>query len=237
MFREHQQQNRVAILLFILCSSLACRALAHTIAVNDANYVQAIDGPAVAPFIYLGAKHMATGYDHLLFLAGVIFFLYRMRDVGIYVTLFALGHSVTLLAGVLFDIRANPYLVDAIIGLSVVYKALDNMGAFQTLLGWRPNPKAAVLVFGFFHGFGLATKIQDLTMGKDGLVPNLLAFNVGVELGQLMALGVILIVMNLWRLSDSFQRHALAANTALMSAGFMLIGYQMTGYFTQGSAA
>ena len=230
--------RRIAIAFIVVFAALASSALhAHGVDEQDKAFIAGASGVHLIPYMYLGAKHMVTGYDHLLFLAGVIFFLYRMRDVGIYVTLFAVGHSVTLLAGVLFDIRANPYLVDAIIGLSVVYKALDNMGAFQTLLGWRPNPKAAVLVFGFFHGFGLATKIQDLTMGKDGLVPNLLAFNVGVELGQLMALGVILIVMNLWRLSDSFQRHALAANTALMSAGFMLIGYQMTGYFTQGSAA
>ncbi len=160
-----------------------------------------------------------------------------MRDIGIYVTLFAIGHSVTLLAGVIFDIRANPYLIDAIIGLSVVYKALDNLDAFDTLLGWRPDPKLAVLVFGFFHGFGLATKLQELALGQDGLIANLIAFNVGVELGQFMALGVILILMNLWRLSGDFRRHALVANAALMSAGFMLIGYQLAGYFTQGTSA
>jgi hypothetical protein len=190
----------------------------------------------IIPYMYLGAKHMVTGYDHLLFLAGVIFFLYRIRDICIYVSLFAIGHSVTLLAGVILDIRANPYLIDAIIGLSVVYKALDNMNGFQTLLGWRPDPKLAVLIFGFFHGFGLATKLQDLALGQDGLIANLVAFNVGVELGQFLALAVILILMNLWRMSADFQRHALAANAALMSAGFMLMGYQLAGYFTQGTS-
>jgi len=222
----------VGLLLALMASVLH----AHGVDEDDKAFIAGASGVHLIPYMYLGAKHMVTGYDHLLFLAGVIFFLYRMRDIGVYVSLFAIGHSVTLLAGVLLDIRANPYLVDAIIGLSVVYKALDNMDAFDTLLGWRPDPKAAVLVFGFFHGFGLATKLQDLTLGQDGLIANLVAFNVGVELGQFMALGVILILMNLWRMNSGFQRHALAANAALMSAGFMLMGYQLAGYFTQGSS-
>lgn len=230
--------RRIALIVIGLLLALMGSALhAHGVDEQDKAFIAGASGMHIIPYMYLGAKHMVTGYDHLLFLAGVIFFLYRMRDIGIYVSLFAIGHSITLLAGVLLDIRANPYLIDAIIGLSVVYKALDNMNAFDTLLGWRPDPKAAVLVFGFFHGFGLATKLQDLTLGQDGLVANLVAFNVGVELGQFMALGIILILMNVWRMSSGFQRHALAANAALMSAGFMLMGYQLAGYFTQGSSA
>ena len=155
-----------------------------------------------------------------------------MREVGVYVTLFAIGHSVTLLYGVLSDTHVNPYIVDAIIGLSVAYKALDNLGAFQRVLGFQPNLKAAVLIFGFFHGFGLATKLQEFTLSQDGLVPNILAFNVGVELGQLLALAVILIAMGFWRRTDSFGRQALAANVTLMTAGFVLMGYQITGYIT-----
>jgi len=182
------------------------------------------------PYIYLGAKHMVTGYDHLLFLFGVIFFLYRLRDVGVYVTLFAVGHSVTLLYGVLSGTHVNPYVVDAIIGLSVVYKALDNLGGFKRLLGFEPNTKLAVLIFGFFHGFGLATKLQDFELSQDGLVPNILAFNVGVELGQILALGAILIAMGFWRRTDTFARHAFTANVILMTAGFVLIGYQVAGY-------
>ena len=174
---------------------------------------------------------MVTGYDHLLFLFGVIFFLYRMKDVGIYVTLFAVGHSVTLLYGVLSGTHVNPYIIDAIIGLSVVYKALDNLGAFRRWFGIQPNTKAAVLIFGFFHGFGLATKLQDFKLSEDGLVANILAFNVGVEIGQLLALGAILILMNYWRQSTSFVRHAFTSNVVLMSAGFILVGYQATGYF------
>ena len=151
--------RRIIRLLALQLLLLAGVALAHTVAEGDQDFVRNSAGAQIVPFIYLGAKHMVTGYDHLLFLAGVIFFLYRLKEVALYVTLFAIGHSSTLLLGVLTGLHVNPFLIDAIIGLSVVYKALDNMDAFRTLLGWQPNPKLAVLLFGFFHGFGLATKL------------------------------------------------------------------------------
>lgn len=214
----------------LLLTGLCASAFAHGVAQGDKGYIQEITGVHILPFMYLGAKHMVTGYDHLLFLAGVIFFLYRLQHVALYVSLFALGHSLTLLAGVYFDLGVNAYLIDAIIGFSVVYKALDNLGAFQRWFGFQPDTRVATLVFGLFHGFGLATKIQEFGMSRDGLLPNLLAFNVGVEIGQMLALGAILIAMGLWRRSDSFARHAYTANVALMSAGFLLIGYQLAGW-------
>lgn len=234
--RFHPAMRRVALLLVGLALALVSSTLwAHGVNENDKAFIEGASGVNIIPYMYLGAKHMVTGYDHLLFLAGVIFFLYRLKDVGAYVTLFAIGHSTTLLLGVIFDIRANPFIIDAIIGLSVVYKAIDNLDGFRTWFGISPNPKAAVLIFGFFHGFGLATKLQELTLAKDGMIPNLISFNIGVEMGQFMALTVILLAMNLWRLSDSFRRTAILANAALMTAGFVLIGYQMAGYFTQGA--
>jgi len=219
------------MLLLLLLSLSAPEASAHGVSEDDKAFIVESSGVQLVPFTYLGAKHMVTGYDHLLFLFGVIFFLYRMKDVAIYVTLFAVGHSVTLLYGVLSGTHVNPYIIDAIIGLSVVYKALDNIGGLKRLLGFQPDTKAAVLVFGFFHGFGLATKLQEFALSQEGLVPNILAFNVGVELGQILALGAILILMGFWRRTDLFARQAFAANTALMVAGFVLIGYQLTGYF------
>jgi len=206
-------------------------ALAHAVAEGDKGYIQEITGVNIIPFVYLGAKHMVTGYDHILFLFGVIFFLYRLKHIAIYVSLFAIGHSTTMLLGVYFNVGINSYIIDAIIGLSVVYKALDNMGAFQRWLGFQPNTKAATLIFGLFHGFGLSTKILEYNISPDGLVPNLLAFNVGVEIGQLTALAMILIAMGFWRRTNSFWRHAYAANTVMLTAGFVLIGYQLTGYF------
>jgi hypothetical protein len=221
----------VAILSVVLAMLLSTGlAAAHAVAEGDKGYIQEITGVHLLPFVYLGAKHMVTGYDHILFLLGVIFFLYRLRDIGIYVSLFALGHSMTMLLGVYFNIEVNSYIVDAIIDLSVVYKALDNMGAFQRWFGVQPNTKAATLIFGFFHGFGLSTKIIDYNISPDGLLPNLLAFNVGVEVGQLLALATILIVMGYWRRTPSFWRHAYTANVVMMTAGFVLIGYQLTGW-------
>src|SRR5688572_25565026 len=217
----------VALLAWLIVEPVA----AHGVAQDDAAFFLTNVGPAVGPFMYLGAKHMFTGYDHLLFLVGVLFFLYRLRDVVLYVSLFTLGHSVTLLAGVIGGIRANPFLVDAIIGLSVVYKAFDNMDGFQRVLGFRPDTRLAVLGFGLFHGFGLATTLQDYTLADDGLVTNMLSFNLGIELGQILALTGVLIALGFWRTSQSFHRHARLANTLLMAGGFVLMGYQIVGYF------
>ena len=215
--------------LILLTMMLPSIASAHNVSTRDATFVQANKGTAAGPFLYLGAKHMVTGYDHLLFLVGVIFFLYRLKDIILYVSLFTIGHSVTLLAGVFAGIHANPYIIDAIIGFSVVYKAFDNMGGFQRMLGFQPNTKAAVLVFGLFHGFGLATKLQELTLAQDGLVTNIVSFNVGVEVGQVLALTAVLIGLSYWRTRSGFLRHAFMTNALLMLGGFLLVGYQITG--------
>ncbi|MDI6623747.1 MAG: HupE/UreJ family protein [Brevundimonas sp.] len=218
-------------LLILFLNGLLTAAFAHGVAEGDKGYIQETSGFLFWPFVYLGAKHMVTGYDHLLFLLGVIFFLYRMKDISLYVTLFAIGHSTTLLLGVLTDVSVSSYLVDAIIGLSVVYKALDNMGAWQRWFGFQPSTKAATLIFGLVHGFGLATKLQDFNLSSDGLIGNLIAFNIGVEAGQLLALGAILIAMGFWRRTTGFWRHAYAANVVLMTLGFILAGYQLVGFF------
>lgn len=204
-------------------------ALAHNVTAGDAGYVQEVSGWNLIPFMYLGAKHMVTGFDHLLFLFGVVFFLYRSKHIATYVSLFAIGHSTTMLLGVWYGWSVNAYVIDAIIGLSVVYKALDNLGAYQRWFGFQPNTKVATLIFGFFHGLGLATKILDYDIAPDGLLPNLIAFNVGVELGQLIALSMILIVMGYWRRTTGFLRHSYTANIVMMTAGFVLVGYQLAG--------
>ena len=217
-------------LLPVLLLSIPPEIFAHGVDAHTEQFLLANKGIAIFPFMYIGAKHMMTGYDHLLFLLGVIFFLYRTRDILIYVSFFTLGHSLTLLFGVLNNIPVNAYLIDAVIGASVVYKGFDNLGGFKRLLGFQPNTKIAVLVFGLFHGFGLATKLQDFNLPQQGLLENLLAFNVGVELGQALALLYILILIGFWRRHGSYLHFATAANTLLMSAGLILIGYQLTAY-------
>jgi hypothetical protein len=217
--------------VFLFALFLPPEALAHNVSKRDAAFVVANQGRAIAAFLYLGAKHMVTGYDHLLFLVGVIFFLYKLEDVLVYVSLFAVGHSLTLLIGVLAGIRVNAYLVDAIIGLSVVYKAFENMDGFRRVFRVQPDTKLAVFVFGLFHGLGLATKLQDFSLAREGLVANIVGFNVGVEIGQVLALTAILIGFTYWRTRSGFSRHALAFNGVVMSCGLLLIGYQMSGYF------
>jgi hypothetical protein len=218
-------------LLALIALWLPIEAFAHGVDESTRAFLQQNTGVQIIPFLYIGAKHMVTGYDHLLFLVGVLFFLYRSRDVFLYVSMFTLGHSITLLFGVISDIQVNAYLIDAIIGLSVVYKGFDNLGGFNRLFGKSPNAKLAVLIFGLFHGFGLATKLQEFQLPDEGLITNLIAFNVGVELGQFTALAFILLIINFWRTHSSFTRFATNTNCLLMSAGFMLIGFQLTGYF------
>ena len=217
--------------------ALAASASAHNIGGTDAAFVAATRGPDPVPFIYLGAKHMVTGYDHLAFLVGVIFFLFRLRQIALYVSLFSLGHSITLLAGVFFKLHVDPHLVDAVIGLSVAYKAFDNLSGFKTLAGVQPDPRAAVFGFGLIHGFGLATKLQALNLNPEGLLVNLVSFNVGVEVGQVLALTLILAAMIQWRRTATFEPMARGANVLLMLGGFVLAGQQVAGYVYGGAVS
>jgi hypothetical protein len=209
---------------------LSAQAFAHDLSEANKTYVQSINGPAPVPFFYLGAKHMVTGIDHILFLIGVVFFLYRLRDIVIYVSLFTLGHSTTLILGVLLGTGLNSYIVDAIIGFSVVYKAFENMGGFRKI-GLAINTRLAVLVFGLFHGLGLATKLQDLGAGRNGLLANLISFNIGVEVGQVIVLAIVVVLLNFWRATPSFGRGAWGANLLLLAAGAALTIHQLAGYF------
>jgi hypothetical protein len=219
-----------SLLLLVLLMGPS-QAFAHDIAASDRAAVQAIAEPAPFVFLYLGAKHMVTGLDHVLFLTGVVFFLFRVRDVVLYVSMFTIGHSVTLLSGVLLNTGANPYMVDAIIGLSVAYKGFENVGGFRRL-GLATDTRLAVLVFGLFHGLGLATKVTELALSDNGMLANLVSFNLGVEVGQVLVLGVVVAILNLWRATRFFASSAFYANLALMIAGFTLVGYHLGGYFS-----
>jgi hypothetical protein len=230
MFTKSNVISRVLLLLFFC--GFSATLMAHGVDESTKGFLQANQGVSIIPYMYIGAKHMVTGYDHILFLIGVIFFLYRLKDVMLYVTLFTIGHSLTLMFGVLYDMGVNAYLIDAIIGFSIIYKGFDNLGGFKRVLGYQPNTKIAVMIFGLFHGFGLATKIQEFEIPQDGLIENLIAFNVGVELGQFSALILVLLALSYWRRHPSFLRFSTVTNALLMSSGVMLVGLQLTGYFT-----
>ncbi|MBF4518963.1 HupE/UreJ family protein [Flavobacterium sp. ANB] len=224
--------SKKIILLLILLLVGVNTLFAHGVDENTQTFLTGNDGAAFGPFLYIGAKHMLTGYDHILFLIGVLFFLYRPKEVLLYVSFFTIGHSITLLLGVMCDIAINAYLIDAIIALSIIYKGFDNLGGFQRFFGKQPNAKAAVLIFGLFHGLGLASKLQDFKFDKEGLFTNLLGFNIGVEIGQFIALTFVLILITIWRRYPSFVRFSTLTNTMLIAAGFVLLGFQLTGYFT-----
>ncbi|CAM1354536.1 HupE/UreJ family protein [Tenacibaculum insulae] len=219
-------------LLFIILLLFSFVGFAHGVDDETQLFLLNNKGIAFGPFLYIGAKHMITGYDHLLFLIGVLFFLYKTKDIITYITYFTIGHSITLLLGVMANINVNVFLIDAIIALSIVYKGFDNLGGFKIIFNKQPNTKRAVLIFGLFHGFGLATKLQEFKFDKEGLFVNLLGFNLGVEVGQFLALGFILLCISFWRHYDSYLKFAKITNMLLMAAGFLLLGYQLIGYFT-----
>lgn len=206
-------------------------ALAHGVHGHDQEFITSAAGAHPFPFIYLGAKHMVTGYDHLAYLAGVIFFLSNIKDVFKFVSLFAIGHSITLLLGVLAGIDVNPYLIDAIIGLSVCYKALENLGTLKTLGALSLDPKLAVFGFGLAHGFGLSSKLQELELNPNGLIANMLSFNLGVEIGQIIALTFLFGFFFWLRSLKNFEHIAVLVNMFLLCVGLVLFGMQITGYF------
>jgi HupE / UreJ protein len=225
-------KNKQSILFAFVFTLFGCVNLyAHGVDDNTKAFLMDNNGSAFMPFLYIGAKHMLTGYDHLLFLVGVIFFLYKPKEVLLYVSFFTLGHSITLLLGVWLNLHINAFLIDAIIALSIVYKGFDNLGGFQKIFNFQPNAKAAVLLFGLFHGLGLATKLLEFNFTREGLLTNLLGFNIGVEIGQFLALLFVLVFISIWRNYASFMRFSTITNTLLMIAGFVLMAFQLTGYF------
>lgn len=213
------------LLAIILLTATSVSAFAHGMSPEDqarilnAGYVE---------YMRLGATHMLSGYDHLLFLFGVIFFLTRFKNIIKLITAFTIGHSTTLVFATLFGITANYYLIDAVIALTVCYKAFENLEGFKKYLQVQsPNLTAMVFIFGLIHGFGLSTRLQQLPLGEDGLVLKILSFNLGVEIGQIIALSIMWVLLSGWRKTDSFKKFSKAANVVLLFAGGLLLLMQL----------
>lgn len=222
--------RKILPLFFLL--GLAVLADAHGI--SDADK-QAIAEGGNLRYLWLGAIHMVTGYDHLLFLFGVIFYLTGVRDIIKFVTAFTIGHSITLILATFLKITADYFLVDAVIALSVCYKAFDNLDGFRKYLKVNPpHLLAMIVVFGLIHGFGLSTRLQQLPLPEQGLLTRILSFNLGVELGQLAALSVLVLLLAGWRKTESFRKLGGIVNILLLAAGLGLFIYQMSGYFRGG---
>lgn len=215
-----------------ICSSLFLIAplslMAHGVSSGD----QALlDNGGLLSYIYVGAKHMLTGYDHLLFLAGVIFYLSGFKDILKFITVFTIGHSITLTGATYLGIKANEHLIDAVIALSVLYKGFENLGGFQNYVKVKsPNLLLMVLVFGLIHGFGLSTRLQSFDVGTSQFLSKIVCFNIGVELGQVLALIPIVFIITLWKPKSSYKAFYKAANVYLVIAGIGLFLYQMFGY-------
>lgn len=218
----------IRLIIFGLLYLISTNATAHGMSAEDqARILNASN----FEYMYLGAIHMLTGYDHLLFLFGVIFFLSSFRDILKFITVFTVGHSITLIFATLLSIKANYYLIDAVIALTVCYKAFDNLDGFKKYFQISsPNLIWMVFVFGLIHGFGLSTRLQQLPLGDHDLVLKILSFNVGVEAGQVLALSIMLIVLLGWRKTVSFRRFSKAANVALLIAGALLLLMQLHNY-------
>jgi len=215
----------IMILLLVLLPTIA---LAHGISESDK---AALLSGGYLQYLWLGASHMLTGYDHLLFIFGVIFFLTGFRDIVKYITIFTLGHSLTLVFATILGITANYYLVDAVIALSVCYKGFDNLDGFKKYLKMpSPNLLWVIFIFGLIHGFGLSTRLQQLPLGETGLIMRILSFNVGVELGQITALAGMLVLISTWRRTQSFVQFTMVSNAGLIVAGAFLFLMQMHGY-------
>ncbi len=212
-------------LLLVLLPAIA---LAHGISESDK---AALLSGGYLQYLWLGASHMLTGYDHLLFIFGVIFFLTGFRDIVKYITIFTVGHSLTLVFATILGITANYFLVDAVIALSVCYKGFDNLDGFRRYLKTpSPNLLWVIFIFGLIHGFGLSTRLQQLPLGETGLIMRILSFNVGVELGQVTALCIMLILIASWRRTRSFGQFSTVSNAGLILAGCFLFLMQMHGY-------
>ncbi|MFA7353250.1 MAG: HupE/UreJ family protein [Sulfurimonadaceae bacterium] len=218
--------------LFILSALLLPATIAFAHGISAADKQAMLDGGNLK-YIWLGATHMLSGYDHLLFLFGVVFFLNTLKDIVKFVSVFTLGHSITLILATFMGVNANYYLIDAVIAISVIYKAFDNNKGFQNYLHVKsPNLLWMVFLFGLIHGFGLSTRLQQLPLGEDApsMLLRIVSFNIGVEFGQIIALIPILFILMLWRKKESFMQQSKVANHALMFAGFMLLLMQLHGY-------
>lgn len=216
--------------LFYSIMAMLLPAAAYSHGVPASDKARMIEG-GYLDYIYLGAKHMITGYDHLLFIFGVIFFLTKFKDIVKFITAFTIGHSITLVFATFYEINASEYLIDAVIALSVCYKGFENLDGFKKVLKIRaPNLLLAVFVFGLIHGFGLSTRLQQLPLGDENLLGKILSFNVGVEIGQIIALSIILLVLNKWRTTASFQKFSIASNKILIALGLVLFVYQIVGF-------
>jgi len=227
-YRLLKQNLLLLIVGVFLLALLTNLAFAHGMSEDEKQAI--IDG-GNWQYMWLGATHMLSGYDHLAFVFGIIFFLTSFKDIAKYVTAFTLGHSVTLIFATFNAIQLNYFLIDAVIALSVCYIAFANIDGFRKYLSINPpNMMLMIIGLGLIHGFGLSTRLQDLPLSQDALLLNIISFNIGIELGQISALFAMLVLITAWRKTQGFKAFSLIANYTLIFMGIFLFFMQMHGY-------
>lgn len=222
--------KRIHSLLFlVLFFILPLYCFGHGVSQSDQ---ETLNNGGLLSYIFVGAKHMVTGYDHLLFLAGVIFYLSNFKDIIRFITVFTIGHSITLISATYLGIKADEHLIDAVIALSVLYKGFENLGGFKSIFNVKsPNLLMMVFLFGLIHGFGLSTRLQSFEMGAGQFLAKIISFNIGVELGQILALIPIVFIISKWKSLKSYDVFYKVVNWFLVLAGIGLFILQMYGYF------
>jgi len=201
--------------------------VAYAHGMSEADKQAIVDGGNLL-YMWIGATHMLSGYDHLAFVFGIIFFLSKFRDIVKYVSAFTIGHSITLIYATFNGVQLNYFLIDAVIALSVCYIAFANIDGFRKYLNINPpNMMLMIVGLGLIHGFGLSTRLQELPLNPDSLLLNIISFNVGIELGQITALALMLLLIAAWRKRHSFNAFSLIANYSLIMAGGLLFLMQM----------
>jgi len=222
MFKPKLAGVMAGVLLLGLLSQVA---YAH--GMSEADKQAIVDGGNML-YLWIGATHMLSGYDHLAFVFGIIFFLSKFRDIVKYVSAFTVGHSITLIYATFNGIQLNYFLIDAVIALSVCYIAFTNIDGFRKYLNINPpNMMLMIAGLGLIHGFGLSTRLQELPLNADSLLLNIISFNIGIELGQITALALMLLLIAAWRNRHSFKAFSLIANYSLIIAGGLLFLMQM----------
>jgi hypothetical protein len=217
------------LLPLLLCVPLIGRS--HGVPESTIN---AMANGSLIDFIYFGAEHMVTGYDHILFLIGIMFFLSNYFDILRFITAFTIAHCITLIFATFYGITANAHLIDAVIAFSVVYKGFENLDGFKKCFSiGPPNLIVMVFIFGLIHGFGLSTKLQEVAVasGINLSLFQILSFNIGVEFGQIAVLILVFPLLSMIR-GKSFNKISKISNSMLVIAGIVLFAYQLNGYFT-----
>jgi len=223
------KQPRYNLLIIALLLLVPFSLFAHGVSQSDQ---EILSNGGLLAYLFVGAKHMLTGYDHLLFLIGVIFYLDGFRDIVKFITIFTIGHCITLIGATYLGIQADEHLIDAVIALSVLYKGFENLGGFDKVFHIKsPNLLLMVFLFGLIHGFGLSTRLQSFDIGLEQFLLKIISFNAGVEVGQVLALIPIVFIISKWKPLTSYQVFYKAANWFLIAAGVFLFVFQMYGYF------